>query len=87
MICLYAFVLFDETDVTLANSMIGKTLPSYALNDSGILNNSESCDTPKSLKTSKALKKCISILHHRRKIKHMSNTKCNLLAVYQHRQT
>ena len=42
--------------MTLANSLMGKTLPNYASNDSGILNDSESCDTPKSLKTSKALK-------------------------------
>ena len=57
VIYLYAFVLFNETDMTLANSMMGKTLPNYASNDSGILNDSESCDTPKSLKTSKAYNK------------------------------
>ena len=89
VIYLYAFVLFNETDMTLANSMMGKTLLNYASNDSGILNDSESCDTPKSLKTSKAYnKKALDIdTTSSTKIKYMSNTQCNLLAVYQHRQT
>ena len=53
---MYAFVLFNQTDMTLENSM-GKTLTNYAWNDSGVLNDSESCDTPKSLKTSKVYNK------------------------------
>lgn len=57
VIYLYAFVLFKETDMTLVNALIGKTLPEHASNDTGVLGDNSEFKTPKSLKTCKAYNK------------------------------